>query len=236
MFTITYLLLIVFLVLFSWAGNIYGVTLSDGTLLPNLLSQEGIRWLVRHSIDNISAAPLAEVLLALILIGALRSSGLWSSLVHRESRSIQRTRHALHMALILFAACILAVLIGITPGGNLLSVTGHIAGGPFASGWLFLLTLTGIAPCILFGYMSDQWHTREELFIGITSEITSCTCYLVTLIVASQLIAMVRYIHLFELLKASSITQDIIETLVYIPPLIALYIKKHFTHDTSSAE
>lgn len=236
MFTITYLLLIVFLVLFSWAGNIYGVTLSDGTLLPNLLSQEGIRWLVRHSIDNISAAPLTEILLALILIGAVRSSGLWSSSIHRESRNKQRTRHALRMAFILLTICILSVLIGITLGGNLLSVTGHIAGGPFASGWFFLLTLIVIAPCILFGYMSGHWHTREDFFIGTTSEIASCASYFVTLIAASQLIAIAQYIHLFELLKVSSIAQEIIEALIYAIPLIALYIKKHFTHDTSSIE
>lgn len=236
MFTITYLLLIAIIVLFSWAGNIYGLSLPDGTLLPNLLSQEGIRWFVRHSIENISAAPLAEILLILILTGALRSSELWSSLLHRELRSIQRIRHALLAALVLFVLCTSVVLTGIVPGGNLLSVTRHIAGGPFATGWLFLLALVVIIPCILYGYMSGQWHTREELFKGITSELSTCASYFVTLIVASQLMGIAQYTHLFELIKAPSIVRDIIEASIYILPLIALYINKHFTHDTSATE
>ena len=236
MFTIIYLLLIAVLVLFSWAGNVYGLLLPDGTLLPNLLSQEGIRWFVRHSIDNISTAPLAELLLVLIIVGALRSSGLWSSLLHRDLRNIHRTRHALYAALILFALCAIVLLIGIVPGGNLLSVTGHISGGPFASGWLFLLTLVLVMPCLLYGYMSGQWHTRKDLFAGITSEISTCASYFVTLITASQLVAIAHHLHLSELLQAPSIIQDIIEAVVYILPLIALYLNKHFTHDTSSAE
>ena len=231
-----YLLLIAIVVLFSWLGSAYALPLPDGGILPNLLSGEGMRWLVRHSVDNIAAAPLVEVLLVLISAGALHSSGLFDAMIHRERHTVRRDRHALRIALVVLVICACVVLVSIAPGGNLLGVTGHIAGGPFATGWLFLLALVVIIPCILYGYMSGQWHTREELFTGITSELSTCASYFVTLIVASQLMGIAQYTHLFELIKAPSIVRDIIEASIYILPLIALYINKHFTHDTSATE
>ena len=236
MFTIIYLLSIGLLTIFSWLGNAYGLLLTDGSIIPNMLSQEGIRWLVRHSIDNIASTPLAEVSLALITIGALRNSGLWNSLTHREARSIYRSRHALRIALILFFTCVTLIIISICPGGNLLSVTGHITGGPFASGWLFLITLAISIPSIAFGRMSGKWKSREELFAGLSSEITSCADYFIVLVIASQLTAVARYIRLFELIRIPSTAQSTISALIYIIPLIVLFVNKNITHDTPTTK
>lgn len=236
MFTIIYLLSIAVLTIFSWLGNAYGLLLPDGSIIPNILSQEGIRWMIRHSIDNITCAPLAEALLALIAIGALRSSGLWSSLTHREARALYHSRHALHIALFLFFALITLVIISICPGGNLLSVTGHIARGPFASGWIFLTALAISIPSIVFGLMSRKWKSRGELFAGVSSEITSCADYFVVLVVASQLTAAARYIHLFEVLRIPLPAQSIICALIYFVPLIVLFTNTNITHDTSTTK
>ena len=217
-----YLLLIAVIVLFSWVGSIYALTLPDGSMIPNLLSEESVRWFVRHSIDNVSAAPLVEALLALIAIGALRSSGLLTALIHYTSLDVRRHRHL--------------VLMGIAPGGNLLSVTGHIAGGPFASGWLFLLTLMASVPSIVYGCMSGQWHNAKELFAGLSSEIASCASYFVTIVVASQLVAVMQYVRLFELLGISYAMQSIIVALVYAIPFIFLIVTNTSVNESSSIE
>lgn len=230
-----YLVLIVILVLFSWVGSVYGLLLPDGTLLPNLLSEEGVRWFVRHSMDNVSAAPFVEVLLVLLAVGSLRSSGLWHALWHRTGL-VQRQRHALLVALGVMVVCIGIVLAGIVPGGNLLSVTGHIAGGPFAAGWPFLLTLVIVFPCIVYGKMCGQWHTSKELYAGLASSVVSHAGYFITLVVVSQLVAAMRYVRLFQLLGLSSVMQTFCIGLIYAIPLIFLFVTNKTPHDTSSIE
>ncbi len=231
-----YLLLIAVIVLFSWVGSIYALTLPDGSMLPNLLSEESVRWFVRHSIDNVLAAPFVEVLLVLIVIGALRSSGLFAALVHCTSLDVRRHRHALYTALAVLAVCLCLVLLGVLPGGNLLSVTGHIAGGPFASGWLFLLTIVASVPSIVYGRVSGQWRNAKEVFAGLSSEIASCASYFVTLMVASQLMATIRYVRLFELLGLSHTMQSIAVVLVYAVPLIVLLVTNNSIYESSTNE
>lgn len=231
-----YLLFIVVIILFSWVGSIYALPLPDGSVIPNLLSDESIRWFVRHGIDNISAAPLGEVLLVLIMIGALRSSGLFSALVHRASRPTRRHRHALHIAIAVFVVCVCLVLIGIAPGGNLLSVTGHLSGGPFAAGWLLVLTCVLCIPSIIYGRMSGHWHSANEIFAGLSSEIASSATCLITLLIASQFVAAIRYVHLFELLNLSYTMQRILIALVYYIPLIVYLLTNNSIHEPSSTE
>ena len=231
-----YLLLFALLVLFSWVGSIYALPLPDGSVLPNLLSEEGVRWFVRHSIDNVAEAPFAEVLLVLVIVGALRSSGLSEALAHRSSLETRRHRHALYTALVVLAVCLCLVLVGILPGGNLLSVTGHIMGGPFASGWLFLLTLVMVAPCVVYGCMSGQWRGAKEVFAGLSSAIASCASYLVTLVVASQLVAAIRYVRLSELLGMSPAVQRVVVIGIYALPLIVLFVTNKSIYESSSTE
>lgn len=231
-----YFLLLVVVVLFSWVGSIYALPLPDGSVLPNLLSEESVRWFVRHSIDNVSEAPFVEVLLSLFLVGALRSSGLFSALVHRTSLDIRRNRHALYIALAVLVVCLLVVLLGILPGGNLLSVTGYVAGGPFAAGWLFLLTSVMSVTCVVYGRMSGQWRNSRDVFTGLSSEIASCASYFVTLVVASQLVAAMQFVRLPELLGISYTVQRILVALVYIIPLIVLFVTNKSTHESSSTE
>ena len=229
-----YLLLIAIVVLFSWVGSVYALPLPNGDVLPNLLSEEGIRWVVRHSIDNIASAPFAEVLLILISIGALRSSGLLDVIIHRDTA--RRERYALRSALAVLFACVGLLLLGLIPGGNLLGVTGHIEGGPFAAGWIFLLTLVLSLPSIVYGWMSGNYHGKKEVFSGLASEVVSYASSFVTLVVASQLVALMRYVRLFDLLGVSPTMQGIVVALIYAMPLIVLFITKNFIHDTSSFE
>ena len=80
-YTSLYLLLLLLLVLFSWVGSAYGLMLPDGALLPNLLGPDSVRYFVRHGIEHISAAPVVEVLLLVLMVGAVGQSGLWSHLL-----------------------------------------------------------------------------------------------------------------------------------------------------------
>ena len=231
-----YLLLIAVLVLFSWVGNIYTLTLPDGSMLPNLLSEEGVRWLVRHSLDNIASAPFAEVLLVLIMVGALRGSRLLDVLTRRVRLITRRDRYAFRTALAVFLVGVCSVGIGLLPGGNLLGVTGYVAGGPFSNGWLFLLALLVCLPSMIYGWMSGRCRGEREIFVGMASEVASYADCLVTLVVASQLVAIMRYVCLFDLLGMSHGMREGVVAIVYFVPLIVSFITKNFIHDTSSTE
>ena len=230
-----YLLLFIVLVLFSWIGSVYGLMLPDGSLMPSLLSDEGVRWFVRHSMDNVSAAPFAEAVLGLLAVGALHDSGLWYALWHR-SQLVQRQRHALLVSLVIMAVGVLIVLFGVIPGGNLLGVTGHLSGGPLASGWPFLLSLIITIPCIVYGKMCGQWRTANELYAGLSSAIASYANYFITIIVASQLVAGIHYVGLFYLIGLSPTMQSLCVGLIYAIPLITLFVTKKLQYDTSSTE
>lgn len=234
MFAIIYLLLIAILVVFSWIGSAYGLMLPDGTVLSSLLSSNSVRWFVRHSIDNIATAPIVEALLVLLMVGAVEQSGIGkivSGLV-REHTLPSLTRHqryALHISLGVFVVCVLIVAMGfVGPGGNLLSVTGRIAGGPFARGWLPLLCVCICIPCISYGWISDLWNTGHDVLWGLTSAIARCSGYFVTLIVASQLMAIVRYLRLFELIgwgDGGTVIASVCAAIIYGFPLIVSIVR-----------
>lgn len=230
-----YLLLIVIMALFSWVGSVYGLMLPDGEIIPNLLTPESLRWFVRHSIDHIAASPLVELLMVLIVIGALRSSGLLAAIVSHASLS-RRERHALVISVVLLGGELILLLWGILPGGNLLSITGHIHGGPLERGWLFILLVTVCAPCIIYGRMSGAWLSNGEVASHLTSEISRQASYVVTCIIASQLMAGVHYIRLFDLLAWGNAMRMLFSALIYGIPLIMLFLTKNSIHGSSSAK
>lgn len=221
-----YLLLLLLLVLFSWVGSVYGLILPDGTLLPNLLGPDSVRYFVRHGMEHIAAAPIVEVLLILLMFGAVEQSGLWNHLMSvfrlRPASSLTRRHsYALRVSVVVFVICVAIVLMGIVgPRGNLLSVTGSIAGGPFSCGWLLLLAVSIVLSSICYGVMSGMWCSGPEVISSITSVIARRSDYFVVLIVVSQLMAAVQYLGLYQLLGWGDVGISLFTLLVYGLPLV----------------
>lgn len=226
MFSTLYVLLLLLVVLFSWIANMYGLLLPDGEVMPSILSADGTRWLVRHSLDNVVAAPVASVLLVLMMVGMLRNIGLVGGAVylfreHRFPSLSPRQRYASRVSWGVFGVLVSLVLMGIlVPGGNLLSVTGHIVGGPLSEGWLFVLFGVISVPCLLYGWMAGMWRTERDVLNAFSSEVARCSSYFVTLIVASQLVGALHYIRLFELIGWGELPLAICVTVLYGLPLI----------------
>lgn len=231
MFAIIYLLLIAALVVFSWVSSVYGFMLPDGTVLPSLLSADSVRWFVRHSIDNIAAAPIVEVLLLLVMMGAVEQSGLWNMLLgilrERTFPSLSRQqKYALHISVAVFLVCLSVIAVGLWgAGGNLLSVTGRIAGGPFSRGWLPLLCICVCIPCICYAWIGGLWHTERDVLSGLSATISRQSGYFITLIVASQLMATMQYLQLFEFLGWGSGAVNVCAAIVYGLPLIVAILR-----------
>ena len=228
--SILYLIILVFLVLFSWIGSVYGLMLPNGVLIPNLLGADSIRYFVRHSIEHIAAAPFVEVILLFIMISAVEQSGLWcyfSNAVRERTLPTltRRQSYAMRVSFIVFVICLIIVAMGfIGPQGNLLSVTGHVAGGPFAQGWLPLFCVCVFLPCICYGWLSGIWSSERAVLSAMAVSITRYSSYFVTLVVASQLMAAVRYLQLFDFLSWGDTALSICSILVYGLPLLLLLI------------
>ena len=229
MFATLYLSLLFLLVLFSWIGNVYGLSLPDGDIVPNLLSPESLRWFVRHGIDHISDAPIVEVLLVLVLLGTVRGVGLTRYVAHllceRQLPILSRRQlHASRIAFVVFGVGLLLVLSGVVlPGGNLLSVTGHLAGGPLSSGWLLVVLLVVCIPCLVYGRIVGLWHTERDMIGVLTSDIARCSGYIIPLIVASLLMAALHYTRLFEFMQHGDRILRFCSFLLYVLPLFPYY-------------
>lgn len=230
MFATFYLSLLFLLVLFSWIGNVYGLSLPDGDIVPNLLSPESLRWFVRHGIDHISHAPIVTIFLVLMLVSAVRGVGLprYISYILCERRLpilSRRQLHASRIAISVFGAGLLLVLSGVLlPGGNLLSVTGHLAGGPLSSGWLLVVLLVVCIPCLVYGRIVGLWHTERDMIGALTSEVARCSGYIVPFIVASQFMAALHYTRLFEFIQHGDRISQFCSFLLYVLPLLPYYI------------
>lgn len=226
MFTLLYLILLVLLVLFSWIGSMYALVLPDGGIIPNLLSADSVRHLVRHCMDHMASAPIVTVLLLLIVVGAVKRCGLWSAMCSlvRERRLpllTQRERYALRLSLGLLVVCVAVVAFGLVgPQANLLSVTGRIAGGPFSRGWFPLLSVCICVPCLCYGWLCGLWHSERDMLSALTSEVARHSSYFVTLLVASQWVAAMQYVHLFEWIGCSDATTAIVVYGIYLVPLV----------------
>lgn len=224
--SILYLIILVLLVLFSWIGSAYGLMLPDGTLIPNLFGADSVRYFVRHSIEHIAAAPIVEVVLLLMMISAVGQSGLGSYVSEAvRERTLpalsRRQSYAARVSLVIFIILVSIVAMGlIGPRANLLSVTGGFAGGPFASGWLPLLTVCVCVPLVCYGWLSGLWGTERAVLSALTVSIARCSSYFVTLIIGSQLMAAIHYLRLFELFGWGHAASSIFSLVLYGLPLL----------------
>lgn len=230
-FTVIYLLLLLGVALASWVCSVYALSSSDGVAVVNMLDAVGVRWMVRHSMEYIAGSPLVEVLLVLLMIGAVKRCGvreclsLWFA-ERRMSVLPKRQSYALYGALAVMVSLVAVVLLGVLPPGrNLLSVTGRFAGSPLAAGWLLLLCLLVCVPCLCYGWLSDTWHTERDMLNALGSEVARCSGYFVTLVVAALLVAAMQYTRLLTLVGwADSIS--VIVALLYGLPLVASLMSK----------
>ena len=207
-------------------GSVY--TLGSEDAVVNLLGDAGVRWMVRHCVAHIAAAPIAEVLLVLLMMGAVKQCGLADCvrlLVREKTLTAlsQRQSYALRLSSIVLGVVLLVLLLGIVPPwGKLLSVMGGVIGGPLSSGWIFVLFLLVCIPSLCYGWLNGVWHTEREVLQAVTCEVSRCAGYFVTLIVAAQLVAAVQYTQLLACMGWVSTT--LIPIVLYGAPLLAYFV------------
>ncbi|MBO7415223.1 MAG: AbgT family transporter [Bacteroidaceae bacterium] len=228
---IVYLILLVLVVFISWIGSVVEIRTigrSGGPMLQSLLSEQGIRWFVRNAASCIGNAPVGEALMILVAIGAGKESGLFRALFHSMTLS-PRERVSLLISLITFVVIIAVILFGLFSGSNLLlGVTGAIKGGPLAQGAVFILMIALLLPSLIYGISTDTFHTASECVEALSSMIRVAASFLLTMLIAAQLIETVKYTRLDALAGISPGLMSVLSFLIYwIPlPIIVLLDQK----------
>ena len=136
--SVLFMLLTLLLVLISWIASVYEI----GNV-QSLLSAEGIRWMLGHTVSKYVQAPaLAIVLVILMGAGVCVRSGL-SDVLRRFFKKGQllsrRERRALRSACLALLIYIMLIVVSLFfPWNFLQGVTGSWLHSPFSRGTVYL--------------------------------------------------------------------------------------------------
>lgn len=235
---VLYFILWLVVVLFSWMDSVYElITLSPSsngemghTVVQNLLSAESVRWLVRNVIPNFLQSPVGEALLVLTALGVIDRSGLLSLLfgfVRRRKSSVkQRRAFIISLFSFLLIVAVLSLSI-IRPWGILLGVTGSLSQSPFAHGLLFLVAFVLSVTGIVYGSLSGEFRSTGDVVEGLTHYLSLYASFFLTLFMASQLVACIRYSQLNVMLGIGEESFEYIAQAIYWLPLLYLFFLHH---------
>lgn len=222
-----FFLLTVAVALFSWIGSIYGL----GTV-QSLLSPEGIRWELRHAIENYINTPALGIVMMLFLgLGIARYSGMSGAIGRIISCGKQLTRKE-KRALVLSACTFLIyvlmiVLTTFAPWTMLRSVTGLLANSPFEKGIYYLLSFGIGLSGVIFGYAADRFRSDRDIIRGMSCLFSRYADYFVVLFFIVQFFSSLMYTNLVEWIGINSeLVYYVFHICCYLPFVWMLNRKK----------
>ena len=225
---IVYLLLLIVVILASWIGSIMEVSraASNNELtIRSVLGVSGIRWAVRSAASSLSYAPIGNALMLFIAYGAAKGSGLFRAFLRIRNLSPKETI-AFYTSLVVLTVYILLIVLGVFAGSNLLlSVTGSLKGSPLYEGLAFLLMLAVCLPSLVYGLSTESFRTAADCADAFCGLLPQFCHFLVTMLVASQLLQTIEYTQIDALLGISERSMRVISFIVYWLPLPLLVIR-----------
>ena len=198
--SITFFLLTLVLALFSWIWSVYGMG-----EVQSLLSAEGIRWVLGHTLENYVQAPaLGMVLVFFMGLGVGVRSGLYDALrryVQKGKMVSRKERRALVLSVSVFV--LWSILVGISlflPWNLFWGVTGGWLHSPISKGMVYLLAVgVGLAGMI-YGYVADVYRNLSDVLQGMSCLIARRASFFVTLFFIVQFFSSLEYVRLAEFL------------------------------------
>lgn len=182
----------------SWIGSVYGL---GG--VQSLLSAEGIRWELRHTLSSYVEAPaLGIVLMLLFGLGVVAQSGMCGVMARAlqpKQRISRKERRALVLAGITLFIYILSLLAAaFMPGTLLRSVVGTLANSPLLDGIPFIASLGVGLTGLVFGYAADRFRTDRDVVRAMSCLISRHATYFIELFFIVQFFTSLEYTHLAE--------------------------------------
>ncbi len=205
------ILLIALLTIFSWIGSVYGMD------VQNLMSADGVRWLVSNVLPNFNQAPIAIILLTLMTLSTLTESELLTTLFRRSKPLTLKQRRALLYATVVFFLGIALILaLTLLPSSILLSAFGHFEHSALQKGLFSLLLALVLLASVTYGYTAGRFFSWTDLVRAAAYIPSRVASYWLTLFVVSQFVACLD--HVFTPSSPTPLT--ILAYLLYFVPLL----------------
>lgn len=157
----------VVLLLFSWIANLYGLGVN------NLLSLDGIRWILRQSLTSVGHAfPFLALLLLCMGGGIITGSGFLTAMSNLIKNKLQllsfKQRWSLQISLVVGALYTLLIVWGIvSPVGSLLSVTGDLQNSPLVNGFSIWFSIGCCLMGGIYGWLSGNLRHVYDFIVSL---------------------------------------------------------------------
>ena len=182
------------LVLFSWFASIYGMD------VKNILSADGLRWLLRDSLKQVRLDfPFLSFLAISMSCGVIYKSG-WFSAVrktimnNRQSLSYKQ-RWGLQISSFVLIFYLLVLVVGFfSPNGELLGVTGSLHNSPLVEGFALWFSFGICSVCFIYSWISGIMKHVHEMVIWIIYGVKKAAPFLVLLIIVLFFIELCKYV------------------------------------------
>lgn len=177
-----FLLLFLLTALLSWTGSIY-----EWEGVRSLLSDEGLRWLLRTLLDDYLLSPVFQAVVCLFFgVGLFVHSGLGNAcrrMVGGARKFSRKEKRALGLAAVTFLAYAgLCVLLAFGPWNVVRSAIGTLADSPLADGLWGVCSLGIALPSIVYGFASDSYLSDRDVVEGMAHLYKCRATYFVVLL------------------------------------------------------
>lgn len=228
---VIYLILLLLVIIVSWIGSIMessSVAGNGDLTLRSVLGVSGLRWAIRTAATCLGNAPVGNALMLFIAIGAGKGSGLFRALSRLHNLSPKEAT-AFYISLVVLAIYVLLIVLGVFAGSHLLlGITGTLKGSPLYDGLMFLVMLAVCLPSLVYGLSTETFRTVSDCVDAFCTILPPFAHFLVTMLVAAQLLQTLVYTNIDVLLGISDNAMRIISFLIYwLPlPIILLWWQK----------
>ncbi len=180
--------LIIMIAILSWLGSIWNLF---GEGCRNLIDGDGLRWFVANFMKNIKQAPWEYIFLITLTISVVKEAEILE--FYKKTMSLKRKRAYMIVIALTVIVLALVIIVNLLPGNILLTAFGRYGNSPLQNGLIPLLALFLVFVSLVFGYTSGRFYGFEDMSKALSALMAKITDYLVTLIVAAQLAAVVEF-------------------------------------------
>lgn len=225
---VIYLFLQILIILISWIGSIMEVSQMGGNgelSFRSVLGVPGIRWAVRSAATCLGNAPVGNALMLFIAVGAGKGSGLFRAFSRLGNLS-PKEKTAFYISMTVLAIYICLIVLGVFTGSHLLlGVTGTLKGSPLYEGLMFILMLAVCLPALVYGLSTETFRTAGDCVDAFCTILLPFAHFLVTMLVAAQLIQTLEYTHIDALLGITPNAMRVVSFLLYWVPLPIILLR-----------
>ena len=225
---VIYLILLILVIIVSWIGSIMEISRVGGNsdlALRSVLGVPGLRWAVRTAATCLGNAPVGNALMLFIAVGTGRGSGLFRALSRLRNLSPKETT-AFYISMVVLAIFIFLIVLGVYAGSHLLlGITGSLKGSPLYDGFMFLVMLAVCLPSLVYGLSTETFRTAKDCVDAFCTILPPFAHFLVTMLIAAQLIQAIGYTRIDALLGLSNNSMQVISFLLYWLPLPILLLR-----------